>query len=193
MAKIIEAIKKKKVSIDLNDKKKWPRFTPDDRLKLYRKCGQPCFAKPIRDKPKAILANPQKTLKFPICRVPTPKSKKCKISAAGLLAANRRATLTKKYPEIRKETSKLIKKLGTTQKARKEIKIKLVRVNEKPLPNGKHIMTITYIDGVKKDVPYTKGHILRKYGKFLSKAQHKRLSTKPSPSQSKSGLKKTKK
>lgn len=177
MAHIFQAIQRKKVVVDVNDKKKWPRFTPDERLALYRKCGQPCFAKPIKQNTDAILANPKKALKFPICRVPSPKAKKCKISAAGLLAANRRAILTKKHPEVRKQTSKLIKKLGTTQKARKEIKIKLVRVNEVPLPTGKHLITITYVDGVKKELPYTKAHILRKYANYLSKAQHKRLTT----------------
>jgi len=178
MAHITKAIKEKNVVVDFNDKKKWPRFTDDERVKLYRKCGQPCFARSIKQSAEEIMADPKKTLKFPVCRVPTPKTKKCKISAAGLLAASRRARLTKKYPEIQKETSQIIKKLGTTKVARKEIEIKRVRVNETPLPDGKHTMTIVYVDGIKREVPYTKGHILRKYGKYLSKALHKRLSAK---------------
>lgn len=178
MAHITQAIRQKKVVVDFNDKKKWPRFTQDDRIKVFRKCGQPCFAKFIKQNSEEIMANPKKTLKFPVCRVPEPKTKKCKISAAGLLAASRRARLTKKYPEIQKQTTQIIKKLGTTQVARKEIEIKKVRVDETPLPNGKHTITIVYVDGVKKQVPYTKGHILRKYGKYLSKALHKRLSAK---------------
>lgn len=177
MSHITQAIKKKKVIVDFNDNRKWPRFTPDDRLTVYRKCGQPCFAKPIKQTGQEILANP-KVLKFPVCRVPKPKTKKCKVSATGLLAANRRARLTKKHPQVLKETTQIIKKIGTTKKARKEMKIKKARVNETPLSNGKHIITITYIDGVKKELPYTKGHILRKYGKYLSKSQHKRLSAK---------------
>lgn len=178
MAHIAKAIQQKKVVVDLNDRKTWPRFTPEDRLKLYRKCGQPCFAKAIRADGEQILADPKKTLKFPVCRVPSPKAKKCAVSASGLLAAQRRAILTKKYPEIKKQTAKIIAKLGTTDKARKEIEIKRVRVDETALPNGKHLITIVYVDGVKKQVPYTKGHILRKYAKYLSKALHKRLSGK---------------
>jgi len=175
MSHITKAIQQKKVVVDLNDRKTWPKFTPEDRLKVYRKCGQPCFAKAIRASGEEILTNPKKTLKFPVCR---PKAKKCTVSASGLLAARRRAILTKKYPEIQKQTSTIITKLGITNKARKEIDIKRVRVNETPLSNGKHLITIVYVDGVKKDVPYTKGHILRKYGKYLSKAVHKRLSGK---------------
>lgn len=176
MSHLTKAIQQKKVVVDLDDKKPWPKFTPEDRLKVFRKCGQPCFAKAITADVEQIVADPQKTLKFPICRVPAPKAKTCKVSASGLLAARRRAILTKKYPEIQKQTATLITKLGTTDKAREEIDIKRVRVNETPLPNGKHIVTIVYVDGVKKQVPYTKGHILRKYGKYLSKALHKRLS-----------------
>lgn len=176
MAHITKAIEQKKVVVDLNDKKKWPKFTLEDRLKVFRKCGQPCFAKAIRESGEQILADPKKALKFPVCRVPSPKTKKCTVSASGLLAARRRAILTKKYPEIQKQTAKIITKLGTTNKARKEIEIKRVRVNETPLPNGKHLITILYVDGVKKQIPYTKGHIVRKYGKYLSKALHKRLS-----------------
>jgi hypothetical protein len=84
--------------------------------------------------------------------------------------------LTKKYPEILSETSELIRKLGTTNVARKEMEIRRVRVEEKPLPDGKHVLTIVYTNGVEKKVPYTKRHILKKYGDLLSKALYKRLS-----------------
>lgn len=178
MAHITKAIVQKKVVLDLKDKKNWPKFTPEDRLKVFRKCGASCFAKSINATGEEILANPKKTLQFPVCRVPAPKTRKCKVSSSGLLAARRRAILTKKYPEIKKETTQIIKKFGTTDKARKDIKIKRVRVQEIPLSNGKHVITIFYIDGVKKQVSYTKGHILRKYGKFISKALHQRLSKK---------------
>lgn len=175
MSHITKAVQQKKIVMDYADKQHWPKFSPEDRLKVFRKCGQPCFAKQIKATSDEILKNP-KILKFPVCRVPTPKTHKCKVSASGLLAVNRRARLTKKYPKLVKETSKLITKLGTTNVARKEIEIQRVRVNEVPLPNGKHIITILYVDGVKKQVPYTKRHILKKYGNFLSKALIKRLS-----------------
>lgn len=176
MAPITQAIQKKQVVVDYEDKEHWPRFTPDDRLRLYRKCGKSCFAKPITESAQEIIANPKETLAFPVCRVPPPKSRTCKVSASGLLAANRRARLTKKYPEILSETTKLIRNLGTTNVARKDMEIRRVRVNETPLPDGKHLLTIVYTDGVEKQVPYTKRHILKKYGDLLSKALHKRLS-----------------
>jgi hypothetical protein len=175
MAHIAQAIQKKQVVVDYADKEHWPRFTPEDRLRLYRKCGKSCFAKPVTASAQEILANPKK-LAFPVCRVPPPKSRTCKVSASGLLAASRRARLTKKYPEILSETSELIRKLGTTNVARKEMEIRRVRVEEKPLPDGKHVLTIVYTNGVEKKVPYTKRHILKKYGDLLSKALYKRLS-----------------
>lgn len=172
MAHILKAIQQKKVSVDYEDTKPWPRFSPDDRLKVYRKCGQPCFAKPIEESVETILEDPN-VLKFPVCR----PARRCKVSAKGLLAASRRARLTKKYPEIAKTTSQLIAKLGTTDIARKEMDILKVRVDETPLPGGKHMITIVYVDGIKKQMPYTKQHILKKYGNYLSKALHKRLSS----------------
>jgi len=178
MAHITKAIQQKKVVLDFQDKKKWTKFTPEERLRTYRKCGQPCFAKAIDATSQEILADPEKTLQFPICRVPSPKTKKCKVSAAGLLAARRRAILTKKYPKIEKQLSKIITTMGTTDKARTEMEIKKVLVNETPLPNGKHIITIVYMDGIKSSKEYTKGHILRKYGNYLSKALLKRLNSK---------------
>lgn len=174
MAHIAQAIKKKQVAVDFDDKEHWPRFTPDERLKVYRKCGDKCFAKPIEASGEEILTNP-KLLAFPVCRVPPPKARKCKVSSKGLLAANRRARLTKQYPNVLLETTTLMKELGTTNAARKDMEIKRVRVNETPLPNGKHLITIVYINGVKKETPYTKRHILKKYKDYLSKALLKRL------------------
>ena len=175
MTHIAQAVKNKQVLLDLKDKQHWPQFTPEDRLKVFRKCGKSCFAKPITVSGDAILQDPT-LLKFPVCRVPAPRTRKCKVSASGLLAASRRARLTKKHPEIVKATSALIQEFGTTDVARKTMEIKRVLVDETPLPNGKHTITIVYVDGVKKQLPYTKRHILKKYGNFLSKALAKRLS-----------------
>lgn len=174
MTHIAQAIKKKQVLLDIGDKKHWPRFTPEDRLNVFRKCGKACFAKPITASSDAILKDPA-LLKFPVCRVPAPKARKCNVSASGLLAAGRRARLTKKYPEIAKATSALIQQFGTTDVARENMEIKRVLVDETALPNGKHTITIVYVNGVKKQVPYTKRHILKKYGNYLSKALSKRL------------------
>lgn len=176
MAHTAQAIRLGKVSLDIKDKQHWPRFTPEDRLKIYRKCGQPCFAKRIEAKTDEILADPQKTLKFPVCRVPAPKSRKCAVSASGLLAASRRARLTKKYPDIAAQLSQLIDKFGTTATARQKMEIQRVLVKEEPMADGKHLITIVYADGFKEQRPYTKRHILKKYGTYLSKSLHKRLS-----------------
>lgn len=159
--------------MDRKDKQHWPRFTPEDRLKVYRKCGQPCFAKKIDATSKEILADPAKHLKFPVCR---PDTRKCAVSASGLLAASRRARLTKKYPDIAAQMSQLINKLGTTAAAREKMEIRRVLVQETPTADGKHIITIVYADGVREQRPYTKRHILKKYGTYLSKSLHKRLS-----------------
>jgi hypothetical protein len=175
MAHLVRAVQQKKVGVDFADKAHWPHFTDEERITVYRKCGQPCFAKPIQAPTEGILANPKETLQFPVCRPPAPRTRKCKISASGLLAASRRARLTKKYPEIVESTTQLIRKMGTTGVALRDMKIKRVRVNEVPLPDGKHLITIVYANGVQKETPYTKRHILRKYGNYLSKALHQRL------------------
>lgn len=175
MAHIQQAIRSKTIRLDAKDKQHWPRFTPEDRLKVYRKCGQPCFAKKINAKADEILADPKKTLQFPVCRVPAPKARKCAVSASGLLAASRRARLTKKHPEIAAQSSQLIAKLGTTAAAREKMEIRRVLVKEEAGKDGKHLITIVYADGFREQRPYTKRHILKKYGSYLSKALHKRL------------------
>lgn len=172
MSHIAQAIRSGKVKLDLTDKQHWPRFTPDDRLKVYRKCGQPCFAKPIRAKADDIIADPKAHLKFPVCRV----ARTCAVSASGLLAASRRARLTKKHPDIVAATSQLISTFGTTAAAREKMEIRRVLVQETPRADGKHLITIVYTDGFKEQRPYTKRHILKKYGTYLSKSLHKRLS-----------------
>lgn len=173
MSHIQKAIQEKKVVIDYTDKAPWSKFSPDDRLKVYRKCGEACFAKPIRASTQQIQANPT-LLKFPICR---PNARVCKISPSGLLASNRRARLTKKYPGIVRSTTKLIKTYGTTDTSLQDLEIKRVRIDETPLPTGKFMTTIVYTNGVQKSTPYTKRHILKQFGGHLSKALHKRLSS----------------
>lgn len=193
MSHIAQAIRAGQVKLDLTDKQHWPRFTPEDRLKIYGKCGQPCFAKRIQPIAKdglkgfstriqentdKIIADPKAYLKFPVCRVPAPKARKCAVSASGLLAANRRARLTKKHPDIVAATSKLIADLGTTATARENMEIRRVIVHENATPraDGKHLITIVYANGFKEQRPYTKRHILKKYGTFLPKTVYKRLS-----------------
>ena len=177
MSHIAQAIRAGQVNLDLTDKQHWPRFTPEDRLKVYRKCGQPCFAKRIQAKADDILADPKAHLKFPVCRVPAPKARKCDVSSSGLLAASRRARLTKKHPDIVAATSQLISTFGTTATAREKMEIRRVLVHDAtPRVDGKLLITIVYANGFKEQRPYTKRHILKKYGTYLPKTVHKRLS-----------------
>lgn len=176
MAHIRKAIQEKKVVIDYADKEKWvTRFSADDRLKVFRKCGKACFAKPIKESSRQILSNPN-VLKFPVCRVPAPRSRTCKISPSGLLAASRRARMTKKYPDIVQSTTKLIQLYGTTNTARQHMDIKRVRVDETPLANGKYMTTIVYMNDTQKKTPYTVRHILKQFGEYLPKTVYKRVS-----------------
>jgi len=112
--RILRRINNKSLDVDAYDTGKWDHLDPEDRLRLYKKCKKECFMRPSQSK-KAIAQDPLANLKFPVCR---PAS--CTISAAGVLAANRRARMTKTYPDVVKETANLIATLGLTKKARAE-------------------------------------------------------------------------
>lgn len=97
---------------------KWEENEPkkQERIQLYEKC------------PKCILVPPNKTenktdpknYKFPICTKLSKSDNKCQINCKGVVAANRRARLTKIYPEVEKLTKKLSDKYTCTKKAEKE-------------------------------------------------------------------------
>jgi hypothetical protein len=175
MNKILNTIKYGELKVDRQDRLEWPRFSDEDRLKLYRRCGDKCFML-ATGTPQEILANPKKTLKFPVCRVP-PKKDKCKLSASGLLACNRRARLTKKYPQLVKETSKMIQELGITAKSRKQMNVDSVRIKTNPQDASTFIVSVVYENGIRETLtkPLTVRMIKNRFNDILSPSQKKKL------------------
>lgn len=176
LQRIRDAIKKEQLKLDIADRAAWPDvITPDQRIKIFRKCGSACFMRPSNDL-NEIMKDPKKNLMFPICRPPAPRTRTCAVSASGLLAASRRARLTKKHPDVVAETQELIKQFGTTDKARKQKVIKRVRIA--PLLDGKFGVTILYEDKVKEvlPTPLSKRVVLKRYAQFLSKPNMKLVS-----------------
>lgn len=173
MSRIKQALKNKSLQFDMKDNLPWPRFPEEDRVKLYRRCGEKCFMKK-EGTAQDIIANPKKALKFPVCRVPV-RREKCKLSAAGLLAANRRARLTKQYPEIVQETRKLIDQLGATAVSRKAMEIKAVRIGK--MVDSKHQVTLVYKSGLREVLkePMSVRAIKNRYANILSDSQKKKL------------------
>lgn len=170
--KIIRKIKTNELNIDSMDTMKWDHLTGKDRMELYKKCGRECFMRPASDE-KEIETNPQKALKFPICR-----KNNCTVSASGVLAANRRARLTRKYPDVVDQTARLIKELGLTKKARQETAVvKNVRLT----PDGnKFAVQVIYTNGSNESLtrPMTAPSILKKYWNVLTLEQKYNLMKK---------------
>ena len=171
LKRIRQAIKNGELTLDREDIMPWTGLSGPDRLALYGRCKANCFMRPTLSK-EEMIANPKKTLKFPICRVPK-SSNECKISASGLLAASRRARLSKKWDDVVMETQILLKELGMTKKARAQMPVIAVRlrsVNEKP---GYFRVTVTYEDGTHEilDKPLSKRVILKRYPYALSPTQ----------------------
>lgn len=147
----------KTVSADIADKAPWPTMEPSKRVQLHDKCGDECFMRP------------KLNLKFPICRKP------CDVSASGVVAANRRARLTKVYPDVVRETERLIATLGLTKKARKDMAISKVKYAS--AGDGKFHVSLVYQDGYKEDLdkPLTSKVILNRYGALLTPRQKSQL------------------
>lgn len=174
-----QAIKNGKLKVDRDDHEPWLRMTDGERLELYKKCGAPCFMKVSTD-PEAILADPSQNLKFPVCRVPRTK-RSCAVSAAGVLAANRRARLTKMYPEIVEETRQILQTLGLTKAARANMPILSIRLREVEMAVGarkkRFLITLTYQDGTREILskPLSAKIILSRYGDALRPRQLKKM------------------
>lgn len=176
MKRIMAAIDAGKLKVDRADNGAWTELTGADRIKIYGKCGEECFMKPSADK-EEILKNPKENLKFPICRVPR-STKSCAVSASGLLAANRRARLTKVHPDVVEETRLLMEKLGTTAVARKQMPVKSVRVvNIMVDDKSMFKVTITYEDGVREVLakPLSGKVVMKRFGNLISSKQRARL------------------
>lgn len=110
-----------KKPVQLKKPKKSVRWADDEpkneqRVQMFKKC------------PKCILVPPKKTddkadpenYKFPICTKLGKTKGGCQFNCKGVLAANRRARLTKKYPKVVALTNKLIETWQCTKKAEKQ-------------------------------------------------------------------------
>lgn len=175
MQKIKKAIEDGSLKVDRQDRKPWPRFSDEDRVKLYRRCGDKCFLL-VKGDAKDIIDNPKKALKFPVCRVPSKKNK-CSLSASGLLAANRRARLTKQYPELVEQTKTLIQQLGTTAVSRKAMEKKAIRLQKSKEDPKKFVVTLLFRNGMKEKLqkPLSVRSIKGRYLSILSDSQKKKL------------------
>ena len=175
-SRIKTAIQANELKVDRKDRASWPRFSDEDRIKLYRRCGDKCFMV-VNGGAQEVIANPKKALKFPICRVPV-RREKCKLSASGLLAANRRSRLTKVYPEVLEQTKKLIQELGTTAVSRKAMDIKSVRIQKHSSLEDKFVVTLIHTNGLRDTLkdPLSARTIKKRYTSVLSDAQKKKLS-----------------
>lgn len=146
--------------LDRTDNAPWPSVLGNERKELLRKCGKKCF----------IVETPE--LKFPVCR----PDGDCKISAAGVRAARRRAILTRgrvgdRYDDVVSATDAYIKKHRLTLGLRHG-EITRVSLRVKPVVG----VSLRYSDGtVEPFRPLAKRTILRLYGSLLTSEQKKRL------------------
>lgn len=140
-------------------KVKWAVDEPkkQERIALYEKCPK-CILVPPKTK-KA--AEDPKEYKFPICTKLSKSKDKCEINCTGVVAANRRARLTKKYPKVVQLTKELIEKYKCTKKAQAEADKK--KTTKKP--------------ATKK--PVTKKSITKKPTKPVTKKPTKPITKKP--------------
>lgn len=165
------ALRDRSLPIDFSDNRPWPRFSDEERINVLRKCGTRCFALPPDPALhiEEVIASPKKHLKYPVCRPPR-SSRECKASASGLLAATRRARLTKTVQLVKK----LEQILAETTVLKKDYVIKSARLL--PSIDGKFPVRIVYTNKIVEELkPLTARGILNKYREFLSKSDLKRL------------------
>ena len=147
-------LKKKKPNL------KWDKDEPkkEQRIKLYTKCPS-CILVPPTEKEDPL---DYKNYKFPICTKLNKSKGKCEYNCTGILAANRRARLTKKYPKVVDLTSQLLNKWKCTKKAEKEYQkkrkttdVKILNKPKKQIVSSKKIKPKKQIVSSKKNVNKT--------------------------------------
>lgn len=101
---------------------RWAMDEPkgEQRIAMYKKCRECILVPP---KPGDDLMDPD-NYKFPICTKLSKTGGKCQFNCKGIVAANRRARLTKKYPKVEELTRLLIERWQCTKKAVKEAQAK---------------------------------------------------------------------
>lgn len=103
--------------------------TRQERIDLYKKCPTCILVPPTSTQDKTDPMN----YKFPICTKLDKTKGQCQFNCNGVVAANRRARLTKKYPKVVNLTKKLIAEWGCTKKAVEEKKKKAQAAVRKPV------------------------------------------------------------
>lgn len=87
------------------------------RIRLHKVCPK-CILVTPKKSASAATKNDPKNYKFPICTKLSQqnnKNPKCEVNCTGVLAANRRARLTRIYPDVQKLTGKLLQKFKCTK------------------------------------------------------------------------------
>lgn len=109
---------------------KWAMDEPtkEQRITMFRKCPKCILVPP---KPGDDLSDAS-NYKFPVCTKLGKTKGKCQFNCSGMIAANRRARLTKMYPKVVDLTAKLLNKWQCTKKAEKEAMTKKVALKPKP-------------------------------------------------------------
>ena len=166
-----QAMREKTLPVDFTDNRPWPRFSDEERINVYRKCGTACFALPPDPSipVEEIIASPKKNLKYPVCRPPRSK-RECKASASGLLAATRRARLTKTLALV-KTLQEIMKE---TMVLKKDYVIKSARLL--PAVNGLFPIRLLYTNGLVEEIkPLTARGVLNRYRNLLTRTDLKKL------------------
>ncbi|NDE15886.1 hypothetical protein EBZ80_13240 [bacterium] len=145
----------------------------DSTHTLYAVYGPKCFLHIAPSTEQEKMRNPQKYLKFPICRAPTGKPLPDPVVPEAVLAARRRAFLTrgrvgKKYDDVVSKATEMIEKKRLTYRTLKDVPVASVKVRCKP----SFAVDITYQDGTHslrdKISPQT---ALRTLGRFMTDRQ----------------------
>jgi hypothetical protein len=152
---------------------RWAMDEPkrEERIQMYQKCPKCILVPPKAGDDRSDVGN----YKFPVCTKLGKTKGKCQFNCTGILAANRRARLTKMYPKVVALTSKLIEKWQCTKKAEMEAGKKKI-VKRKPLQPKKKPKVV-----IKKKVMVTK------------KTTPKKKTKKTVPNKTKKVVKKTQK
>lgn len=174
---------KKPKNLKKPKKVRWAMDEPkrQERISMFKKCPKCILVPPERGDDKSDPMN----YKFPVCTKLGKTKGKCQFNCKGLLAANRRARLTKKYPKVVALTSKLINKWQCTKKAEKEAmaksKVKTPVKAKKPLKVVKKKTPMKVVKKVKtkaKTIKKTKT-IVKKVTK--PKKQTRKNQVRPKP------------
>lgn len=110
---------------------KWERDEPkgQQRIQLHKVCPKCVLIAPKKSAPTPAKKDPT-NYKFPVCSKLNKKST-CELNCTGVLAANRRARLTKIYPDVQKLTGQLLTKFKCTKASIAREKQNLMKKNKK--------------------------------------------------------------